>query len=304
MSTGHNKPSISRAKLASTMGKASILMEAMPYIRRFAGAIVVIKYGGSAMVDRALQDSFAADVSLLSLVGLRPVVVHGGGPQISKAMDQAGIEPRWVNGLRVTDQATMDVVQQVLAGSVNPEIVRTLVGHDTRAVGLTGIDAGLLKVVQRDPDLGFVGRVDTVDTLLLRGLVESGVVPVIAPIGTGPDGHAYNLNADSAAAAIAGALGAQKLIYLTDVAGVYRNFNDQESLVEQIHLSETPALLADLEGGMVPKIESSIEALNAGVRQVHILDGRIQHSILLEVFTPEGIGTMITQDDWRPVHGN
>jgi acetylglutamate kinase len=303
MTTGHTQPSVGRARLASTMGKARILMEAMPYIKRFSGAIVVIKYGGSAMVDEDLQSSFAADVALLSLVGLRPVIVHGGGPQISEAMDKADVSPEWVNGLRVTDQAAMAVVQQVLAGSVNPGIVRLLVGHGARAVGLTGIDAGLLKVVQRDPALGFVGKVDSVDTRLLRGMVESGIVPVVAPIGIGPDGNAYNLNADSAAGAIASALGAQKLIYLTDVEGVYKDVSDPESLVTRISLSETADLLEGLDGGMVPKIESSIGALTNGVRQVHILDGRVQHALLLEVFTPEGIGTMITQDDWKPVHG-
>jgi len=304
MTTGHTQPSEGRARLASTMGKARILMEAMPYIKRFAGAVVVIKYGGSAMVDEDLQSSFAADVALLSLVGLRPVIVHGGGPQISKAMDQSDVSPEWVNGLRVTDQATMAVVQQVLVGSVNPEIVRLLVGHGARAVGLTGIDAGLLKVIQRDPALGFVGKVDSVDTRLLRGMVESGIVPVVAPIGIGPDGKAYNLNADSAAGAIASALGAQKLIYLTDVEGVYKDFSNPDSLITGISLSETADLLEGLEGGMVPKIESSIGALNDGVRQAHILDGRVQHAVLLEVFTPEGIGTMITQDDWKPVHGS
>jgi acetylglutamate kinase len=303
MTTGHTQPSVDRARLASTMGKARILMEAMPYIKRFSGAIVVIKYGGSAMVDEDLQSSFAADVALLSLVGLRPVIVHGGGPQISRAMDKADVSPEWVNGLRVTDQATMAVVQQVLAGSVNPEIVRLLVGHGARAVGLTGIDAGLLKVVQLDPALGFVGKVDSVDTRLLRGMVESGIVPVVAPIGVGPDGKAYNLNADSAAGAIASALGAQKLIYLTDVEGVYKDFSDPDSLITRIALSETADLLEGLDGGMVPKIESSIGALTDGVRQAHILDGRVQHAVLLEVFTPEGIGTMITQDDWQPVHG-
>jgi len=303
MTTGHTQPSVDRARLASTMGKARILIEAMPYIKRFSGAIVVIKYGGSAMVDEDLQSSFAADVALLSLVGLRPVIVHGGGPQISRAMDKADVSPEWVNGLRVTDQATMAVVQQVLAGSVNPEIVRLLVGHGARAVGLTGIDAGLLKVVQLDPALGFVGKVDSVDTRLLRGMVESGIVPVVAPIGVGPDGKAYNLNADSAAGAVASALGAQKLIYLTDVEGVYKDFSDPDSLITRIALSETADLLEGLDGGMVPKIESSIGALTDGVRQAHILDGRVQHAVLLEVFTPEGIGTMITQDDWQPVHG-
>ena len=182
MTTGHTSPTEHRTRVAATMGKARILMEAMPYIRRFAGATVVIKYGGSAMVDPALQDSFAADVTLLSLVGLRPVIVHGGGPQISRAMDRAGIEPRWVDGLRVTDAETIGVVQEVLAGQVNPSIVRNLVGHGAKAVGMTGIDGGLLTAEPRDPRLGFVGRVVGVDTKLVGGLLDQGVVPVIAPI--------------------------------------------------------------------------------------------------------------------------
>jgi acetylglutamate kinase len=301
MTTGHTSPTEHRTKVAATMGKARILMEAMPYIRRFAGATVVIKYGGSAMVDPALQDSFAADVTLLSLVGLRPVIVHGGGPQISKALDRAGIEATWVDGLRVTDASTIGVVQEVLAGQVNPSIVRNLVGHGAKAVGMTGIDGGLLTAEPREERLGFVGRVTAVDTNLVGGLLDQGVVPVIAPIARGVDGAIYNLNADTAAAAIARNLGAQKLIYLTDVEGLYRDHTDDSTLLSRLVVDEARALVDELDGGMRPKVESSVAALDGGVRQVHILDGRIQHSVLLEIFTPEGIGTMIVTPDWTPV---
>lgn len=299
--TGHTQPTEARTRIASTMGKAKILMEAMPYIRRFAGALVVIKYGGSAMVDPDLQDSFAADVTLLNLVGLKPIIVHGGGPQISEAMNQAGIVPQWKNGLRVTDEATIKVVQGVLAGQVNPEIVRLLVGHGANAAGVTGVDGGLLTAVPRDPELGYVGKVSRLDSTLIDGMLERNIVPVIAPIARGEDGHIYNLNADTAAGAIAAALGAHKLIYLTDVEGLYRDFDDPESLINRVRISEMRELLPTLSGGMVPKIESCLKAMEAGVRHAHILDGRVQHSLLLEIFTPEGIGTMIVHEDWEPV---
>ncbi len=300
--SGHSAPNESRTRIAATMGKARILMEAMPYIRRFAGTVVVIKYGGSAMTDPALQDSFAADVTLLSLVGLKPIIVHGGGPQISAAMSQAGIEPQWRNGLRITDQATIKVVQAVLAGEVNPEIVNLLVGHGANAAGITGVDGGLLTAVPRDPELGYVGRVSKLDSSLVDGMLERNIVPVIAPIARGEDGFIYNLNADTAAGAIASALGAHKLMYLTDVDGLYRDINDMGSLITRIRLQEMRELLPTLEGGMRPKIESCVTAMEAGVRQAHILDGRVQHSLLLEIFTPEGIGTMIVHEDWEPVH--
>lgn len=300
--SGHTQPTESRTRIAATMGKAKILMEAMPYIRRFAGAIVVIKYGGSAMVDPDLQDSFAADVTLLSLVGLKPIIVHGGGPQISMAMNRAGIEPQWRNGLRITDQETIKVVQAVLAGEVNPEIVNLLVGHGANAAGITGVDGGLLTAVPRDPELGYVGTVSRLDSSLIDGMLERNIVPVIAPIARGEDGFIYNLNADTAAGAIAAALGAHKLIYLTDVDGLFRDFSDKDSLITRIRLPEMWDLLPSLKGGMVPKVESCLKAMGEGVRQAHILDGRIQHSLLLEIFTPEGIGTMIVHEDWEPVH--
>ncbi len=293
MTTGHTSPSESRTRIAATMGKARILLEAMPYIRRFAGETIVVKYGGSAMVDQALADSFAADITLLSLVGLRPVVVHGGGPQISAAMERAGVVPQWVDGLRVTDAATIAVVQEVLAGTVNPSIVLDLVSQGARAMGMTGIDGGLLVAEPRDPALGYVGRVTAVDTGVIDGLLAQGVVPVIAPIARGADGAVYNLNADTAAAAIARALGARKLVYLTDVEGLYADYARPETFISKLSVDEARELLASIEGGMRPKVESSIQAIDGGVGEAHILDGRVQHAVLLEVFTPEGIGTMI-----------
>jgi acetylglutamate kinase len=280
------------------MGKARILMEALPYIKAFAGMTVVVKYGGAAMQDPALQNSFAGDVTLLAAVGLRPVVVHGGGPQISEAMSREGIEPQWVDGLRVTDAATMRVVQRILAGEINPDIVRLLNGHGCMAVGLTGLDAGLFTATPKDRRLGFVGEVARVSRELLTGMMERGLVPVVAPLARGEDGEVYNLNADTAAAALATALDAQKLVYLTDVDGVRRKASDPSSLISRMSLSELKELMADnaIEGGMRPKLASCLEALTGGVRQAHILDGRIQHALLLEIFTPEGIGTMVVPD--------
>jgi acetylglutamate kinase len=282
------------------MGKARILMEAMPYIQAFRGKTVVIKYGGSAMVDDHLRHSFAGDVTMLSLVGIKPVVVHGGGPQINEALRMAGIEPRWVDGLRVSDAETVRIVQSVLAGEVNPDIVRLLIGHEARAAGITGIDGGLLAARQKDPHLGFVGEVAGVDTEIIVGMLEHGLVPVIAPLARGiDDGRVYNLNADTAAGVLAAALGAEKLVYLTDVEGLYRNADDEESLIQKMSLSEGRDLLASgsISGGMLPKLESCVSAMEAGVRRTHLLDGRVQHALLLEIFTPEGIGTMIRQDD-------
>jgi acetylglutamate kinase len=282
------------------MGKARILMEAMPYIQAFRGKTVVIKYGGSAMVDEQLRHSFAGDVTLLSLVGIKPVVIHGGGPQINQSLQARGIESQWVDGLRVSDAQTVKVVQSVLAGEVNPDIVRLLIGHDARAAGITGIDGGLFGARQKDPRLGFVGEVAQVDPEIIFGMFEHGLVPVIAPLARGQeDGQVYNLNADTAAASLASALQAEKLVFLTDVEGLYRNVDDDASLIQQMNLSEARSLMKSesISGGMLPKLESSIAAMEAGVRRTHILDGRVQHALLLEIFTPEGIGTMIRQVD-------
>ena len=296
MVTGHTAPTPQRSRIASTMVKAKVLTEAMPFIREFAGSTVVVKYGGSAMVDDGLRSSFAGDITLLGLVGLRPVVVHGGGPHITRAMGQAGVEPRWVDGLRVTDAATIRVVQTTLAGEINPDIVRLLSAHGTKAVGFTGLDGGLFTSRQQHPDLGFVGQIIRVDPDLIEGMLDRGVVPVVAPLARGVDGNVHNINADTAAGALAAALDARKLIYLTDVEGLYRVLGDEDSLIESMSTDELRGLLktGGVSAGMLPKLRSCIEALENGVSQAHILDGRIQHSVLLEVFTPEGIGTMIT----------
>ena len=299
MATGHSAPNPVKSRIATTMGKARILMEAMPYIQAFRGKTVVVKYGGSAMVDEQLRHSFAGDVTLLSLVGMKVVVVHGGGPQINESLRKAGIESRWVDGLRVSDAETVKVVQSVLAGEVNPDIVRLLAGHDARAAGITGIDGGLLLARPKDPRLGFVGEVARVDPEIIHGMLEHGLVPVIAPLARGiDDGRVYNLNADTAAGVLAGALGAEKLVYLTDVEGLYRDAADESSLIQKMSLSEGRDLLesGSVAGGMLPKLGSCVEAMEAGVRRAHILDGRVQHALLLEIFTPEGIGTMIRQD--------
>lgn len=295
MSTGHTAPNAVKGRIATTMGKARILTEAMPYIQQFKGKTVVIKYGGSAMTDEALRDTFAGDVTLLSLVGIKPVIVHGGGPQISRAMGQAGVEPQWVEGLRVTDAATIRVVQTVLAGEVNPDIVRLLSGHGAVAAGVTGIDGGLFAATSKDERLGFVGEIERVDPSLVQGMLDRGIVPVVAPLARGDDGHVYNLNADTAAGALAEALGAAKLVYLTDVEGLYADLGDEDSLIARVSVAALHDMISSgkASAGMVPKLRSCISAIEAGVRQAHILDGRVQHALLLEIFTPEGIGTMV-----------
>ncbi|MDH3499114.1 MAG: acetylglutamate kinase [Acidimicrobiia bacterium] len=295
MTTGHSAPGQAKSRIATTMGKARILTEAMPYIQLFRDKVVVVKYGGSAMVDDVLRETFAGDVALLATVGIKPVVVHGGGPHISRAMGQQGVEPQWFDGLRVTDAETIRVVQTTLAGEINPDIVRLLQGAGVRAAGVTGIDAGLLTATQRDPRLGFVGDVASVDPSIVRGMLEQNLVPVIAPLARGHDGHVYNLNADTAAGAVAAALGAKKLVYLTDVEGLYRDLGDQDSLIQKLSTQELVDLLdsGSVSAGMLPKLRSVANALAAGVGHAHILDGRVQHALLLEIFTPEGIGTMI-----------
>lgn len=294
MSLGHGKPDVQKTRIANSMGRAKILMEALPYIKQFRGTTVVIKYGGSAMEDPALRESFAGDVTLMAMVGIRPVVVHGGGPQISAAMAAEGIEPAWVEGLRVTDEATMAVVQRTLVGVINPEIVRFLNGRGSSAIGVNGLDADLFRAEPRDARLGYVGEITSVNTRLIQGMVDQGLVPVVASIARGDDGHVYNVNADTAAGVLARSLRAQKLVYLTDVEGVYRDHSDPASLVSRMNLLELNELLQTMDGGMLPKLRSVAEALDGGVAQAHILDGRTQHALLLEIFTSEGIGTMIT----------
>lgn len=279
------------------INKAKILIEALPYIKQFNGKTIVIKYGGSAMVDKALKERVIEDVVLMKLVGFKPVVVHGGGKEISTMLERVGVASVFHEGLRITTEATMEVVEMVLAGKVNKGIVQMIQNHDINAVGITGKDGKTLKVKKKvvaGADIGHVGEVTQVDTKLITSLVDNDFVPVIAPIGTDDSGVTYNINADYAAAAIAGALSAEKLIFLTDVQGVLRDVTDEGSLISRMTLEEVEVLkeVGVISGGMIPKVDCCVAGLKAGVKNVHILDGRLEHSMLLEMFTQRGIGTM------------
>ena len=275
--------------------KAQILSEALPYIREFSGRTVVIKYGGHAMENAELADLFATDVVLMRLVGMNPIVVHGGGPQITDLMRKLGKEPTFVDGRRVTDEETMDIVRMALVGKVNREIVASVNRHGSYAVGLSGEDAGLIRVDQRDPRLGFVGDVRAIDPTMVFRLLREELIPIIATVGVDDAGQAYNVNADTVAGAIAEAVDAEKLVYLTDVAGVYGDWPDETSLISRIDVDGLDALVASgkISDGMIPKLESCVAALRHGVRRAHILDGRLPHALLLEFFTREGVGTMV-----------
>ncbi len=279
----------------------ALLIEALPYIQQFAGKIVVVKYGGNALAgatDADAAGTFAQDIALMHAVGIKPVVVHGGGPQISAMMERLGKKPEFRNGLRVTDAETVEIASMVLLGTVNPQLVSAINVHGACAVGVSGQDAGLLRVTQRDPDLGFVGDIDSVDPTVLKSAIADNAVPVVATIGNDALGQAYNVNADTAAAAIAVALGAEKLIYLTDIEGLRANKDDASSIIRRTTASEISRLMADgsIDGGMIPKMESCVEAITSGVSRCHILDGRIPHVLLIELFTIAGVGTMITAD--------
>jgi acetylglutamate kinase len=282
-------------RVADAGAKATILAEALPYIREFSGKTVVIKYGGHAMEDPQLAELFAQDVVLMRLVGMNPVVVHGGGPQISDLMRRLGKEPEFVDGLRVTDAETMDIVRMALVGKVNREIVASVNRHGSSAVGLSGEDAGLITVDARSEKLGFVGDIRRIDPSILERLVREELIPVVATVGVDEAGQAYNVNADTVAGAIAEALRAEKLVYLTNVAGLYADFTDESSLVSRIEVDRLAALAdgGGLSEGMIPKVRSCVDAVKAGVTRAHILDGRIPHALLLEFFTREGIGTMV-----------
>ena len=278
--------------------RASVLVEALPYIRRFAGKTVVVKYGGNALAGATESDAlalFAEDIVLMRLVGLKPVVVHGGGPQISDLMTRLGKVTEFRDGLRVTDAETVDIARMVLSGQVNPQIVAAINVHGRFAVGVSGEDASLITASAKNPDLGFVGEVDRINPGILHRLLDDEFIPVVATIGTDASGQAYNINADTVAGAIAEALGAEKLVYLTDIEGLRRVIDDASSLIRQTSPDELDALMADgtIAGGMIPKVESCVRAVRGGVRRAHILDGRIPHVLLLELFTDAGIGTMV-----------
>ena len=278
--------------------RAATLVEALPYIRRFADQVVVVKYGGNALAGASEDDAlalFAQDIVLMRQVGMRPVVVHGGGPQISDLMTRLGKQSEFRNGLRVTDGETVDIVRMVLIGQVNPQLVAAINVHGPLAVGVSGEDAGLIRAVARHADLGFVGDVESINPTILNALLDDEFIPVVATIGTDSAGQAFNINADTVAGAIAEALGAEKLVYLTDIEGLRRAIDDPNSLIRQTTPDELEALMADgtIAGGMIPKVESCVQAVRSGVRRAHILDGRIAHVLLLEIFTDEGIGTMV-----------
>jgi acetylglutamate kinase len=283
----------------SSLSTAHVLVEALPYIRRFAGKTVVVKFGGNAIAGTSDHDAlslFAEDIVLMHTVGIRPVVVHGGGPQINEMLTRLNIESSFSNGLRVTDAATMEVVPMVLNGQVNPQIVSAINTHGNVAVGLSGEDGRTLQCVPRDPSLGFVGDIERVRTHVIDGLLADGLVPVLSTVGVDVHGQPYNINADTAAGAIAEALSAEKIIYLTDIAGLRKDIDDASSLIQRISVSDLGGLIADgtISGGMIPKIESCMQAVKGGVKSAHILDGRIAHVLLLELFTDQGVGTMIT----------
>jgi acetylglutamate kinase len=284
--------------------KAEVLIEALPWLQRFHGALVVIKYGGNAMTDEKLKRAFADDMVFLRLAGLRPVVVHGGGPQIGAMLDRLGIESEFRGGLRVTTPEAMDVVRMVLVGQVGRELVGLINAHGPHAVGISGEDAHLFTaerrglVIDGEPvDLGLVGDVVDVNPAAVLDIVDAGRIPVVSTVAPDVDGVVHNVNADTAAAALAVALGAKKLVVLTDVEGLYRNWPDRSSLVSRIGVTELAKLLPDLTTGMVPKMEACLRAVLGGVPQAHVIDGRLAHSVLLEVFTSKGVGTMVLPDE-------
>ena len=290
----------------SDQDKAEILVDALPYIQEFYGTTVVIKYGGNAMINDALKENVMRDVALMKFVGIRPILVHGGGPEITGFLKKVGKESSFISGLRVTDEETVEIAEMVLDGKLNSEIVGLLNLRGVRAVGLSGKDAGLIKAkkklatvyendMEHEVDIGYVGAVTEIDTALITDLLNQGYVPVIAPIGMGEHGESYNINADYVAAEIAGAMRAEKMLLLTDVEGVYQDFTDKGSLISQLRMDEAKEYIRSgvIDGGMIPKVEACLRALEAGAHKAHIIDGRLAHSIILEIFTSRGIGTMV-----------
>ena len=276
--------------------RAQILIEALPYIQKYNGKIVVIKYGGNAMISEELRTAVMSDIILLSLVGVHVVVVHGGGPEISSMLKKVGKESQFVDGLRYTDEETMDVVQDVLCGKVNKNLVAALNRMGGKAMGLCGLDGALFEAKVKNPKYGLVGEITQVDPRLVVDALEDGYIPVVSTVAQGVDADtAYNINADTAAAKLAVALGAEKLILLTDVRGLLRDPGDEGTLLRVVELSQVPGLIKDgvIQGGMIPKVDCCVEAVRSGVKRTHILDGRIPHSILIELLSDEGIGTML-----------
>ena len=281
----------------SNTDRAQVLVKALPYIQTYKGKTVVVKYGGNAMVNEDLKAAVMSDIVLMQLVGIHVVLVHGGGPEISSMLKKIGKESRFVQGMRYTDAETIDIVQMVLAGKVNKDLVQLLEQHNGKAVGLCGLDGGMIKVekLQAEEDLGFVGQITSVNTDVITDVTSAGYVPIISTIGAGEsDGGVYNINADVAASRIAAALGAEKLILMTDIRGLLRDKNDEDTLISQLNVSDVPRLKKEgiIGGGMIPKVDCCVEAVRRGVPRAHIIDGRMPHSILIELFSDEGIGTM------------
>jgi len=283
--------------IKSALEKAEILVEALPYIKEFYGKRVVIKYGGAAMKDCSLKQKVIQDIVLMKFVGMHPIVVHGGGPEINAMLKRLGIASSFIDGLRVTDQATMEIVEMVLGGKVNKEIVSGINASGGKAIGISGKDGGLIEAQALDPSgqMGFVGEVININPQIIETMIENGYIPVIAPIGIDNQGQSYNINADLVAAAIAVSMKADKLVLLTDVPGLLSDPQDSESLISILNISEVAEYIANgtIAGGMIPKVHCCEEAVAGGVGRTHIIDGRVPHSILLEIFTDEGVGTMV-----------
>jgi acetylglutamate kinase len=285
--------------MLSDSDRVQVLSEALPYLQEFAGRTIVVKYGGAAMKDDTLKEDVIRDIVLLSYVGMRPIVVHGGGPEINIWLEKLGIEPQFKNGLRVTDAQTMDVVEMVLVGRVNKELVSLINGAGGKAVGLCGQDGSLIEARPQGKDVGFVGEVHSIDIGLILTLVEKGYIPVISSVAADESGQAHNINADTVAGEIAAALGAEKLILLTDTAGILRDYHDPSTLIYRLDIQEARELISEgvVSGGMIPKVNCCVRSLAQGVRAAHIIDGRIPHSLLLEIFSDSGIGSMIVASD-------
>ena len=281
----------------SNAQRAEVLIHALPYIQKYYNKIIVVKYGGNAMINEELKRAVMGDIVLLSLIGIKVVLVHGGGPEISEMLQKIGKRSEFVNGLRVTDAETAEVVQMVLAGKINKGLVNLLQNTGGRAIGLSGADGHMIEARQLDPALGYVGEITNVDTQLILDVLEKGYIPVISTVGCDSEGNVYNINADTAASRIAGMLRAESLISMTDISSILRDKDDPDSLIPQIQVSDAPTLMRDgiISGGMIPKVECCIEAIRRGVNRVFIIDGRIPHSILIETLTDEGIGTMFTE---------
>lgn len=281
----------------SNAQRARVLVHALPYIQDYNGKIVVVKYGGNAMVSEKLKDSVIRDICLLQLIGVKVVLVHGGGPEISDMLAKLGKESKFVDGLRVTDQETVDVVQMVLAGKINKTLVNLIELKGGSAIGLSGLDGHMIEAAVKDPALGFVGEITKVNIKSILDVIDKGYIPVVSTIGCDNEGHVYNINADTAAARIAGELGAESLIAMTDIAGILQDKDDPSTLLSSIKVGELPQLIADgvIQGGMIPKAECCRSAIEWGVNRVFIIDGRVPHAILIEMLTNEGIGTMFTK---------